>query len=292
MSMFSKLAGLAQKALSDSGSSAQKSGSGQTDWRSMVRTAADAITGDARTGSAGGVGAPGGGATDAAQPGQSAGPASSGPSRSIAAPLSAGDRAAIARYDYLLETADPRHIEQVHREAFDRLTPGQREQIQERMQTELPVHERPASADSDELARAAARTEAGRPGLLKGLLARASGGGRGPSGGRGAMLGGTAAGVGLAGAGLAAGGVLAAVAGGAVVSSVAGPLLAQAADIGVDFESLAAGIDVESLGLEGLGGLTGGVDELTANAGDAVSGFGDQISGWGDGFSLGDFFGR
>ena len=36
------------------------------------------------------------------------------------------DQSTIARYDYLLKTADPHQIKQVHREAFERLTPMQR----------------------------------------------------------------------------------------------------------------------------------------------------------------------
>ncbi|MCS5718023.1 hypothetical protein N1027_07715 [Herbiconiux sp. CPCC 205763] len=221
------------------------------------------------------------------------------------------DRAAIARYDYLLQTADPHQIEQVHREAFERLTPAQRAQIDERMRAELPGHEHPRSSRPDDLARAATRTEMGRPGMLRGLLARA--GGRGTSGSRtgaGGAMGGA-----VAGAGLAAGGMLAAVAGGAVVSSVAGPLLEQATSLGVDFDALAGAVDVEALtgGVEGLAGgvegltggvegLTGGVDEVAAGAGETVSGLGDQVSGLGDqvrelasGFEipgLGDLFRR
>jgi hypothetical protein len=206
---------------------------------------------------------------------------------------SAADRAAIARYDYLLQTADPHQVEQVHREAFARLTPAQRAQIDERMRAELPEHEQPRSSRPDDLARAAARTEAARPGLLRGLLARA-GGGAGPGGvsagsaaagpgtrglrdGRGAGMAGGAA----AGAGLAAGGALAAVAGGAVLSGAAAPLLEQAAALGVDFDALAGAVGLEGIA-GGAEGLTTGVDELAAGAGDTVSGVGDQLTGLGD----------
>ena len=279
MSMFSKLTGLAQKALDKSGSSNQGGNSGQTDWRAIVRTAAGALTGDGRTPEPGRQAEP----SDrpaAAQPVQG---------RSTV-PVSDADRAAIARYDYLLKTADPHQVELVHREAFERLTPAQRDQIQQRMHAELPAHERPRTSTADDLARTAARTQASRPGLLRGLLARA-GGGAGHGAGRGALIGGAAA-----GAGLAAGGVLTAVAGGAIISSVAGPLLEQAANIGVDFESLASGINLESIagGLD-LGGLSGGVDELATSAGDTVSGLGDQVSELGSGFTLpglDDLFGR
>ncbi|MBG6056179.1 hypothetical protein IWX81_002611 [Salinibacterium sp. CAN_S4] len=282
MSMFSKLTGLAQKALDKSGSSTPGGSSGQTDWRAIVRTAADTLTGDGRN------------SDQVRQPEpqyrRSAAPPAQAGAASPSAPLSSADRAAIARYDYLLQTADPHQVELVHREAFERLTPAQREQIQQRMTAELPAHEHPRTSTADDLARTAARTEASRPGVLKGLLARA-GGGAGRGVGRGALIGGAAA-----GAGFAAGGVLTAVAGGAILSSVAGPLLEQAANIGVDFESLANGIDLESIaGGVNLDGLTGGVDELATSAGDTVSGLGDQVSEFGSGFTLpglDDLFGR
>jgi len=268
MSMFSKLTGLAQKALGNSGSSNQSGNAGQTDWRAIVRNATDALTGDGHQ----------------AAPSAHSTPSGRSDPSATSGVVDNADRAAIARYDYLLKTADPHQIEQVHREAFERLTPAQRDQIQQRMRAELPAHERPGTSGADDLARAAARTEAGRPGFLRGLLARAGGHDSRSVGGigRGALLGGAAA-----GAGLAAGGVLAAVAGGAVVSSVAGPLLEQAANFGVDFDTLASGIDLE--------GLTGGVDELAASAGESVSGLGDQVSEFGSDFNLpglGDFFGR
>ena len=280
--MFSKLTGLAQKALDKSGSSNQGGKSGQTDWRAIVRTAAGALTGDGRTPEPGRQTEPSN-SPRAAQPVQ-------GRSTVPPVPVSDADRAAIARYDYLLQTADPHQVELVHREAFERLTPAQRDQIQQRMNAELPEHERPRTSTADDLARTAARTEASRPGLLRGLLARA-GGGAGHGAGRGALIGGAAV-----GAGLAAGGVLTAVAGGAIISSVAGPLLEQAANIGVDFESLASGINLESIaGGVDLGGLSGGVDELATSAGDTVSGLGDQVSELGSGFTLpglDDLFGR
>jgi hypothetical protein len=286
MSKLSKIIGMAKKALDDNGSSRTTGGQsgGTTDWKSMVRGAADALTGEGRSGPPAAPADRRSGIPSASEryvPGQSAYEQSGSGrvgSTPPAGPADAADRAAVARYDYLLQTADPHQIEQVHREAFARLTPVQRAQIEARMQSELPPHERPRSAEAPDLARAAARAEAGRPGVLRGLLARA-GGRRGRSGMGGAV----------AGAGLAAGGVLAAVAGGAVVSSVAGPLLAQAADFGIDFDSLAAGIDLDAIG---------GVGDLATGAGDVASGIGDQISGVGEQISgfefpgLGDLFGR
>ncbi len=275
---ITRLIGVAKKALdSKSSTGGSPAPGGQSDWRSMVRSAADAITGDGRSASS----------PPAAPPAPVRAPqAAARPSGG--APVSPEDRVAIARYDYLLETADPAQIELVHREAFERLTPAQRAQIEQRMRAELPAHEQPRSAEPGDLARAAARTEASRPGLLKGLLARVSGGGAASGatggGGRGAMIGGAVAGAGI---GVAAGGMLAAVAGGAILSSVAGPLLAQAADIGVDFDALAGSLDVD--------GLTAGAGEAVSGLGDQVSGFGDQVGELGSGFSLpglDDIFGR
>ncbi|KJL28548.1 hypothetical protein [Microbacterium oxydans] len=200
-----------------------------------------------------------------------------------ASAVSDADRAAIARYDYLLQTADPHRVEQMHREAFERLTPAQRAQVQERMQAELTPGERPSSASAHDLARAAGRTEAARPGRMRALLSRVRGGRAG-------------GGIGGAAVGGAAVGLLGAVAGGAVLSSVAGPLLEQAAGLGVDFDALAQGLDVDSL-LQGLdveslaGGfdaehITGAAEGVLGSAGEAVSGFGETASGWGE--KLGD----
>lgn len=310
MSMFSKLTRLAQKGLAAQQGSASRGsgaapGAGKAGWQDLVRTAADALTGDSssgrdgqpRTGSQPGprpaAGATAGQHRTAPTTGRPSTPEGAGRATTQA---SDADKAAVARYDYLLQTADPHQVEQVHREAFERLTPAQRSQIEARMQAELPAGEQPRSAGTEDLARAAARTEARQPGTLKGLLARAGGRGSGSASGssggsqggfgKGALVGGAAAGA----AGLAAGGLLTAVAGGAVLSSVAGPLLEQAVGNGIDFDALGSVVDLDGIanGLEGLGGLdvAGGVEELTNGAGEAVSGFGEQIKDLGSGFGL------
>lgn len=274
MVSFSRLFDLASKA---AGKAASAKGSGSApagrDWRDMVRSAADAVTGDARSRDAVAPSAPRG---DRYAPLAARGTAS----RSS---LSAADRAAIARYDYLVRTADPEHVEQMHREAFARLTPEQRAHVRERMDAELSPHERPRSDAPDDLARTAARAEATRPGRMSALLAKA---------GRGGLVG---AGV------VGAGGLLAAVAGGAVVSAVAGPLLAQAGQMGVDFAGLAEGVDLEALasGVDLASLADGGVvGEWAGGAQDAVTGAGEQLSGFGEGLSnldlpgFGDFLGR
>ncbi|WP_065570001.1 cation-transporting ATPase [Microbacterium oleivorans] len=277
MSKLSRLIGMATKALDakpgGTGPSGSPSSSRTGDWRGIVRSAADALTGDGR---APAPATPAAGAP-AATPGSSSASLTPPPaSRGQASAHSAtdADRRAIARYDYLMQTADPAQIEQIHQEAFARLTPDQRAQVQARMVAELPTHEQPRSAAPADLARAAARGEASRPGLMTGLLSRASRGG-----GASRVAGGAALGAGV--------GILGAVAGGAIVTSVAGPLLAQAAGMGVDFDALAQGLDVDALAE----GAVSGVSEQIAGVGDQVAGFGENLGGF-DLPGLGDLFGR
>lgn len=282
MVSFSRLFDLASKAVDKASSSGAGSrpAPGGRDWRGMVRSAADAVTGDRRGDApASSTPPPAAGTPSRYAPPPAAGtpgryaPPPAGVTRGArhasggasAATLSADDRAAIARYDYLLRTADPDRVEQMHREAFARLTPDQRAHVRSRMDADLDPRERPRSDDPADLARTAARAEAARPGRMSALLAKA---------GRGGLVG---AGV------VGAGGLLAAVAGGAVVSAVAAPLLAQAGEMGVDFAGLAEGVDLEGLAsgadLSSLAEGTG-IGELAGGAQDAVTGFGEQLSGF------------
>jgi hypothetical protein len=296
MSTLQRLLKMASKALdgtsSPSSSGSSNAGSSKTDWRDLVRTAADKVTGDTRSDVPAGQGDAG---TSAARPTpvQDApvdrAPRASGgavpdygtPPGSGSAtvqPATAEDRAAIARYDYLLKTAQPEQLEQVHRDAFARLSPAQRAQVEARLSDELPAHERPVSSEPNDLARAAVRGEAYNPGFLRGLFSKP--GARGAAGAAAGFGAGAVAGAGIG----AAGGMLAAVAGGAVLSSVATPLLEQASGLGVDFES-----------------LEGGLGDVASGAGEYASGFGEQLSEAGSNFelpdlgalgALGDLFGR
>lgn len=150
MSMFAKLTGLALKALDKSGTTNQPKNVGQKDWRAIVRTAAEAdtLTGDGRATEASAGRRP-------ASPDACRAQSHRSDSRVPSGEISNADRAAIARYDYLLETADPHQIEQMHREAFERLTPAQRDQIQQRIRTELPIKDHPRTSGADDLARTA-----------------------------------------------------------------------------------------------------------------------------------------
>ena len=342
MSTFRRLIGTAQKVLGQQSSGRSRTGGG-SDWRSLVHGAADALTGDgdsqrtahgpsshrddgprrspraADSSRGAGVGIPttsmpslagdrpirgaGGGHTGATGPAGAAGAASA----AGAAELTTEDRRAIARYDYLVRTAEPDQLESVHREAFERLTPAQREQLGTTMRSELPVGERPRSEDPQDLARSATRLGVLDPRRLTRLLGRVGGSaGSGRSGGIGkAALGTGAVGLGAAGAGAA--GLLAAVASGAVLSSLGGSLLEAAIGDGIDVDALAPDLseqlagfteDFEGMeGFEGMGEFAGveGLDGAADGLGGGVSDLGEQLTGFGDQISdlgLGDLFGR
>ena len=100
------------------------------------------------------------------------------------------DGTAVQRYRYLLRTAPPEQVEQVHAEAFARLTPAQRQQVLEGLAADVPPGERVAAADDPQsLARMATRAEMRRPGTLERVF-----GGAGVGTG-GALVGGLLAGV-------------------------------------------------------------------------------------------------
>jgi hypothetical protein len=96
------------------------------------------------------------------------------------APPSSGqlsDDQAVERYRYLLRTASPEAIEEVHAEAFAQLTAEQRRLVLEGLSSELPPRERTDRDDPLSLARMATRAELRRPGTLERTF-----GGIGPGG--------------------------------------------------------------------------------------------------------------
>ena len=104
-----------------------------------------------------------------------------------AAPKRTDDEIAVERYEYLLRTAPPETIEQVHTEAFSKLTEEQRDLLFRRLSENADAAERPANAEPATLAQAATRQELRQPGTL----AR-SFGGQGQGGlGFGGMVGST-----------------------------------------------------------------------------------------------------
>jgi hypothetical protein len=77
------------------------------------------------------------------------------------------DERAIERYRYLLQTAPPETIEQVHAEAFSKLSESQRALVYEELSKGSGTGERPLSSEPATLARAATRKEMREPGSLE-----------------------------------------------------------------------------------------------------------------------------
>ncbi|NKX56730.1 hypothetical protein HGG74_19845 [Arthrobacter sp. E918] len=177
------------------------------------------------------------------------------------------DRAAIAKYKYMLRTAPPEDMERAHAEAFSRLTPQQRSMLQAELAGHLPVAERPRSDRPEDLARAATRAEVSQPGFMERTLGRGSGSGMG-----GALAAGAAGGLGA--------GLLAGVAGAFIGSAIAGPLLEGFSDIGDGIAGAADGLgdNVTAAGED----LSAAGDEVTGQAGGLFDGFGDTGGAGGD----------
>jgi hypothetical protein len=161
----------------------------------------------------------------------------------------AEDRQAIARYRYLLRTAPPEQIEAAHAQAFERLTPSQRQQVLQEMTQTLPAGERPQGADPRQLARAATRAEMQQPGYLQRTF-----------GGRGYVGGGMGGGMGGMG-----GGMMGAI-GGSMLGTIAGVVIGTAVA-----DSLMGGFDgsPEHQDMAADGGDAGGADSAGDASGDA-----------------------
>jgi hypothetical protein len=107
------------------------------------------------------------------------------------APETLSDEQALERYRYLVSTAPPEAIEEAHREAFERLTPEQRQQVLRELNAVSPANERvtdEARADPETLARMATRSELRQPGVLERTLQRPGLGGAGLGGMFGSSL--------------------------------------------------------------------------------------------------------
>lgn len=174
------------------------------------------------------------------------------------------DQRAIERYRYLLRTAPPETVEQVHAEAFERLTPAQRRQVLDEMSSGLAASERPASNDPRALARAATRAEYSQPGFMERTFGGRSfsGGGAGP--GFGSMLGAS---------------MLGTIGGYVVGSALVGAMFDPGYDAGY-----ADGVAADA-GTDGSGG-----DAAADMGGGDAGGFGGGDLGGGD-FGGGDFGG-
>jgi len=92
------------------------------------------------------------------------------------------DEIAVERYRYLLRTAPPATIEQVHEEAFAKLTPEQRRMLFTQLQADAPAGDAPQADDAHSLAVAATRSEMRQPGTMVQALGGAANAGNGAPG--------------------------------------------------------------------------------------------------------------
>ncbi len=153
-------------------------------------------------------------------------------------PFRSNDEIAVDRYRYLLRTAPPDAVEEVHAEAFARLTPQQRRTVFEELSTTSSSADRPADDDPRTLARSATRSELRRPGFLERTLG-GGGGARNP--GLGTVIGGS---------------LLGTVAGVVIGSAIADTVMPGIGDLAADLGDGAH--DVVSDAADGFGDLGGG----------------------------------
>ena len=156
------------------------------------------------------------------------------------------DEIAVDRYRYLLRTAPPDAVEEVHAEAFAKLTPQQRHLVFEDLSQNAAAADRPASDDPRTLARSATRSELRQPGFLERTLG-AGGGSRGA--GLGTMIGGS---------------LLGTVAGVVIGSAIADMVLPGIGDV-------ASGIG------DGCGDVGDGVGNFASDIGDGFNDFGGDF---------------
>lgn len=96
------------------------------------------------------------------------------PNRARVTPPSS-DAQALERYRYMLQTAPPETIEQAHEEAFNKLSPEQRQKVLAGLAEAAPAAERAAIErtpvdDTRALARTATRAEIRQPGTMERTL--------------------------------------------------------------------------------------------------------------------------
>lgn len=87
--------------------------------------------------------------------------------RRTGAPRRTDDDIAVERYRYLLRTAPPETIEQVHLEAFSKLTPEQRDLLFQQLLENAPEGDKPKADDAASLATSATRSELRQPGTME-----------------------------------------------------------------------------------------------------------------------------
>lgn len=176
------------------------------------------------------------------------------------------DEIAVERYRYLLRTAPPETIEQVHEEAFTKLTPEQRGILYRQLSEGAPVGESPADDSPKALAVSATRSEMRQPGSLERSF-------------------------GSQGGGMGFGGMLASSMLGTIAGVVVGSAIAQAFipdTVGTDASGAeASGEPATDAGAD-TGADAGSTDASADGGGWGDGGFGDFGGGGGD-FGGGDF---
>ena len=171
------------------------------------------------------------------------------------------DEIAVERYRYLLKTAPPEAIEQVHAEAFSKLTPEQRDILFVQLQENAAAGDAPTSKEPQALAVSATRSELRNPGTMERTL--------GGNGGQGVGLG-----------GIVMGSLLGTVAGYVIGSAIVGSFMPDpAADASAD-----AGTDAS-----GDAGTDASADTASADGGDFGSDSGGDFGGGDFGGGFGDF---
>lgn len=205
------------------------------------------------------------------------------------------DELAVERYRYLLRTAPPERIEDVHAEAFARLTPEQRRMVFDELSRTAPAGEAPRADDPRSLAQAATRSEIRQPGTLE----RSLGGWGGGYGGRGAYGGASAFGGGFGGYGRSGSGfgsmlgasLLGSVAGYVIGSTIMSAFLPEPGMFGEPVDASGADDGGDGSGDDGGGGGDGGDgsggDGSGADGTDVgADGGGYEAAGWDSGSGL------
>lgn len=155
------------------------------------------------------------------------------------------DELAVDRYRYLLRTAPPDAVEEVHAEAFAKLTPQQRRLVFEELSQRAAVADRPASDDPRTLARSATRSELRQPGFLERTLGAGGGAGRSGGMGLGTVIGGS---------------LLGTVAGVVIGSAIADVVMPGIGDLGTDLADGVSGFGADVS--DGFGDLASGFDDF------------------------------
>ena len=175
------------------------------------------------------------------------------------------DDIAVERYRYLLRTAPPETIEEVHKEAFTKLTPEQRTILFDQLTANAPEGDKPRGDDAASLASSATRSELRQPGTMERSMAPRGGGGMG----FGSMM---------------ASSLLGTVAGYVIGSALVGAFLP---DAGAEGSTDASGEDGGDSGDSG----DSGYGSSDSSGGDSGGDFGAGDFGGGDMGGFGDFGG-